>query len=862
MHKIIFLVLILLYAYPAWGAAPETNQPEIPLPSPPALPEKNAWPISGLTENPAWHKTEIIRLYETPPGDNDLERMHLTCLREACNGNPLAMILLAHAYARNLRLDGPLAEFYPPMRHAGYWLDWAERLTNRGWVARRLGDLAQEHDKKIAHYTESAALGDTEAMYRLAVLTDRTDTLTPAALAGHPRAAFLVAAALRNGTPDSPPQPRLAVNYCWLAALGGDSQALQTCSEYFLSGTQNFPKDQRRSCMFALLAVDAAGKDESLARSASLHLKELIRSTRFNRETIWEIRQEAEIFKAIALEARHSRLLREEQAREMVLQELKLELKNVLDILGDTSGEFREEHLRIGGQGPQEESSIVDMDEQAQEASAQDLGRSLAWTGLAGLAALILAGVLPQSSMVERLARFWGGPSLILYAFLVLGLIWPDTGQAGQPAAPQSLRQAEETAKRENALIQSIKNIYMPPKPGFIPPDNEIPLTQSWEDPDWDTPLVQSIYKNPYSYGNNLDNYLPCLLEALQGNPKAMLALSMFYYLWGYVIMDMYPDFPHQMHGSEYWQDWAEKLTNPGWVRLGLGHLHRRWPASAEDYYRQSAELGNAEGMFHYYQLHGERKHYLYLSASLGYARAAFTLGEELELQGGIENMLLARRFTWLSALNGDEWGLLRASIAFYNNEFGYEFNNCEMGYLYALLSQRYKQSYGYPEPPTDKVCLFNRTQTNILESRADLWQVWQEQRRLPQILRGRNQRLRLLEELQEDLAPLAQILQERLAEEDQAEKDGLPENPSSNRWGTWVSRIRLPWHLGFYHENIVVENPFPSYQDLHRNHPKYIKQRSMELNARQTRMLYMLIGAILSGSLLLHLYLIRGKKK
>jgi len=341
-----------------------------------------------------------------------------------------------------------------------------------------------------------------------------------------------------------------------------------------------------------------------------------------------------------------------------------------------------------------------------------------------------------------------------------------------------------------------------------------------------------------------------------------MLALSMFYYLWGYVIMDMYPDFPPQIHSSEYWHDWAEKLTNPGWVRLGLGHLHRRWPSSAEDYYRQAAELGNAEGMFHYYQLHGERKSYLYLSASLGYARAAFTLGEELELQGGIENMLLARRFTWLSALNGDEWGLLRASIAFYNNEFGHEFNNCEMGYLYALLSQRYKQSHGYPEPPTDKVCLFNRAQTNILESRADLWQVWQEQRRLPQILRGRNQRLRLLEELQEHLAPLTQILQERLSEEDRDEKNGLPEDPSYSNWGTWVARLRLPWHLGFYHENTMMENPFPSYQDLRRNPPQYIKQRFMELNAQQTRTLYTLIGAILSGSLLLHLYLSLSRKK
>lgn len=370
---------------------------------------------------------------------------------------------------------------------------------------------------------------------------------------------------------------------------------------------------------------------------------------------------------------------------------------------------------------------------------------------------------------------------------------------AAQPA-PQSEEAglAAENARRAAALTAAVKKAYTPPPPGVMPRPDDIPSSGAWEDPDWDTPLMHSIYKNPYSYANNLESYLDCLGEALSGNPKAMLAVSMYYYLWGYVLEEEYPDFPPQAHSAYFWRDWAARVTSPDWALLRLGDLHGRWPASALEYYRQAAELGNAEAMYNYYKITGDRQDYLYRSAALGYARAAFLLGEELEKQGGAENLALARRYTWLAAINADEWGLLHSSFSFYNGEFGGQSGgqsgNCEQGYLYSLLNMRYQYGSLFSSQRPDNICMLSPDAISRLEAGADRWQADYDQRRLPHILRARYKSAPVIEELQAELAPLAARL-------------GLDPRPSGEGYAQYARArqrrtaglMRWDWHLGFF---------------------------------------------------------------
>lgn len=390
-------------------------------------------------------------------------------------------------------------------------------------------------------------------------------------------------------------------------------------------------------------------------------------------------------------------------------------------------------------------------------------------------------------------------------------------------------RLSAERFRRENILVSAAQGAYTPPAPGVMPKPDEIPLSGAWEDPDWDTPLIQSIYKNPYSYGNSLENYLPCLGEALGGNPKAMLAVSMFYYLWGYVLEEQYPDFPPQVHSVDFWRDWATRLTNPGWVRLHLGDLHGRWPASSLEYYRQAAELGNAEAMYNYYKATGKRLDYLYRSAALGYARAAFLLGEELEKRGGAENLALARRYTWLAAINADEWGLLHSSFSFYSGEFngsgGNQTANCEQGYLYAILNMRYQYGNSFSTQRPDNICMLSPDAIGRLEAAADRWQADYDQRRLPYILRARYRSAPLIDELQAELAPLISRLGLRRPSGDELAQAGRGKSRGLIRY------LPVAWHLGFFSDaeesraHSAALTGFSDYADTHASllHSRYI---------------------------------------
>lgn len=381
---------------------------------------------------------------------------------------------------------------------------------------------------------------------------------------------------------------------------------------------------------------------------------------------------------------------------------------------------------------------------------------------------------------------------LLLCSFLPCPLL-----QAAQASAANAdKRLAAENSRREEIMAAAVLKAYSPPLAGVMPHPDEIPLSGAWEDPDWDTPLMLSIYKNPYSYANNFDNYKECLEEALDGNPKAMLALSMYCYLWGYVLEEKYPDYPPEVHRAEFWRHWAERLTTPGWVCLHLGDLHGRWPVTSLEYYRQAAELGNAEGMYNYYAITGDRKDYLYRSAALGNAKAALLVGEELEKLGGESNIALARRYIWLAALNGDAWGLLHSSSAFYKGQFAQQGDGCEQGYLYAVLSRRYQHGSSFSDQTPDNICMLEPDATSRLEAAADRWQADYEQRRQPHVLRARYMRTPEIEAMQGEMSGLMLKLGVKRRTPGDSFASGRAAKVRKPLLG-----VSLPWHLGFYSE-------------------------------------------------------------
>lgn len=418
------------------------------------------------------------------------------------------------------------------------------------------------------------------------------------------------------------------------------------------------------------------------------------------------------------------------------------------------------------------------------------------------------------------------GTGIFAAVFLVCALSGTPALYAAQPQNPDDWKLAAEEARREALLVQAVRNAYVPPQAGVIPHPNEIPMNGAWEDADWDTPLMQSIYRNPYSYGNNLDNYLPCLREALGGNPKAMLALSMYYYLWGDILEESYSDFPPQTHSADYWRAWAERLTNPGWVCLRLGDLHGRWPVSSLEYYRQGAELGNAEAMYNYYKISGKRRDYLYRSAAQGFARAAFLVSDELEKQGGQENLAMSKRYIWLAAVNADDWGLLHSSFSFYNGDFKGSFNNCEQGYLYSVLNIRYQHGTSFSTQRPDNICMLPPETINRLESTADRWQADYDQRRLPHVLRGRFKRGPQIQAMQDELAGLLAKL--GVAHSWPGESIAHAGSAQSGRDRSGAAGMTVGWHLGFYSE----EEELLSYDEAQGN----LLYASQQFRAHNTR--------------------------
>lgn len=325
------------------------------LPPAAVIPPKREWPLPTLIEDPAWNSPELALIYAGGYGAADIKSLYRLILGEAVYGNPRAMLVLSYAYERwGAGISSSFAVLHPPMHNSAYWRSWALRLTSEDWVELRLGDLSLSPEEKRAHYSNAAVYHNGEALYKLALLEDQPAFLVEAALAGNPEAASIVAFNLGMGTSDFPPAPRQAAAYWWRGALAGDLRSLLVCSELFYSGRENFPKDERRAYIFALLAFEEAQAQGGytpgspaarLLGSIERHLDGLRLAMNPGLDELWQLRQDLEIFRAAPGEARLTALEYGARRRAPVLAELEAELFSVRLILESSEAGISEQQI-------------------------------------------------------------------------------------------------------------------------------------------------------------------------------------------------------------------------------------------------------------------------------------------------------------------------------------------------------------------------------------------------------------------------------------------------------------------------------------------------------------------------------------
>lgn len=312
------------------------------LPPPAVIPAKKDWPLPKLVEDPAWNSPATAIFFQNKYTLADLKAFYPKLLKEAINGNPRAMLVLSYAYRRwGIEISSTFSRLHPPMHSSDYWRRWAIQLTSPDWVDLRLGDISPDIDEKLTRYRAAAAYRNSEAMFHVAMMDDRPELLVEAAMGGHPEAASIVAFNMGVGTGGFPSSPRQAAAYWWRGALAGDARSMLVCSELFFQGQNGFPKDDRRSYMLALLAVEEAQKRGSPAAAilptAQRHLAGLGAALGLNADAIWERREELQIFRAAPQEERLARLAAASPTRETVLYSLEAELGDLRLALGESA---------------------------------------------------------------------------------------------------------------------------------------------------------------------------------------------------------------------------------------------------------------------------------------------------------------------------------------------------------------------------------------------------------------------------------------------------------------------------------------------------------------------------------------------
>lgn len=389
------------------------------LPPVAALPPKAEWPMPAFIEDPAWHNSTIALMEQLFPEKEAFAQNYRLCLHDAIKGNPLAMLYLAEAYRRwGPDISGALTVLYPPMHSEIFWRTWAESMTSQTWVSLRLGDLADTAEEKKSLYTVAAATGNAEAMFKLSQLEDRPDMLIQAALGGHARAAAITAFNLLMGTDGFPANQRMAGSFWWRAALGGDAQAQLLCSEYFFRGLYGFPKDNRRACMFAMLALETARREDAvnmrngdparLSPAAGRHLESLKLAGRFTEDTLWQIEQDKEIFKAARAEESLLRLHRSQADRSRVLADMQDDLFMAELVLLSTDQMATEDDIIAA----REKAMLGVEEENTTPAYSEARTRNNFYFAALGLSAIFLLPVmflLLRSGLLRRIAKWVSG---------------------------------------------------------------------------------------------------------------------------------------------------------------------------------------------------------------------------------------------------------------------------------------------------------------------------------------------------------------------------------------------------------------------------------------------------------------------
>ena len=172
------------------------------LQAPGLLPTKKDWPLY-MRGDPAWDNAPAAKMRLALRGNAPTDFPYREALSEALEGNALAMLYLARAYARwGEETAGPLAALYPPMHSADYWLKAAESRAGAAWLNAVLGDMeagGAEGAEGSARCREAARLGEARALYLCALRQGRAEPLLRAALAGYPEASARVAFLLNSG---------------------------------------------------------------------------------------------------------------------------------------------------------------------------------------------------------------------------------------------------------------------------------------------------------------------------------------------------------------------------------------------------------------------------------------------------------------------------------------------------------------------------------------------------------------------------------------------------------------------------------------------------------------------------------------
>ena len=147
-----------------------------------------------------------------------------------------------------------------------------------------------------------------------------------------------------------------------------------------------------------------------------------------------------------------------------------------------------------------------------------------------------------------------------------------------------------------------------------------------------------------------------------------------------------------------------------------------------------------------------------------------------------------------------------------------------------------------------DNACLLSPVKADVLETQVKQWQAWQEERRMPEVSLHRRRRAPALAKLRAELSPLEGPLHERMAA-DMSDRN----SPKRDLAGTGlVTGLNLPWHLGFYSEDVSGGPPSAAYTSLSQSQGRYYLEQLMGIMRGEGGGVALTAGALTALALIL----------